>query len=136
MKRYIHARDVLAASHRPIEQFSFRNTLELIIQHCERAQGHPDHGLRYIGSSRLDGPSLETASDAADYGGATTFPCEPWRKPRMAQGLARHLGNPGDWVDQLLHEDLKWYNTRTRAFLIVRQRCGRGSLLISAGSRA
>ncbi len=49
VKRYIHAPEMLAESRRPIDKFGFRNTLELIIDYCEKAQGHPDFSLRYLG---------------------------------------------------------------------------------------
>ena len=54
IKRYIHDPEMLAESRRPIDRFGFRNTLELIIQYCHLARGHPEYELRYVGGGFVD----------------------------------------------------------------------------------
>lgn len=54
VRRNIHAPDVLAASRRPIDQFGFANTLDLMIGYCEQARDDPAYDLRYHGRERFN----------------------------------------------------------------------------------
>lgn len=55
VKRDIHGWEARAAATRTIDQFGFRNTLELIIKYCELARGDPAYDLRYRGLASLNG---------------------------------------------------------------------------------
>jgi hypothetical protein len=59
VKLDIHSPEVREASRRPVDDFGFRRTLELIIATCEKAQADPSYALSYIGERELYGrPSL------------------------------------------------------------------------------
>ena len=49
VRRDIHSSLVAAAARRPIDQFGYFNTLDLMIGYCDRARGHPEFELRYVG---------------------------------------------------------------------------------------
>jgi len=51
VKRYIHGPAMMAESRRPVDNFGFKNTLDLIIGDCERFQDEPDYELWYAGLS-------------------------------------------------------------------------------------
>ena len=55
VKRSIHGPAAKAASRRSIDQFGFKNSLDLIIKYCDLAAGSPEYGLRYVGTGTLDG---------------------------------------------------------------------------------
>lgn len=55
VKRDIRGEDVKAASRRTIDQYGFRNTLDLIIKYCDMAKGKPGYKLSYLGIAKLDG---------------------------------------------------------------------------------
>lgn len=58
VKRDIHAGEMAASSRRSIDQFGFRNTLDLIIKFCELAKADPAFELRYVGLAMFgDRPS-------------------------------------------------------------------------------
>ncbi len=50
----IHAPEVRAASRRPVDDFGFRRTMELIIENCQKARGDSAYDLRYIGEGEID----------------------------------------------------------------------------------
>lgn len=54
VRRDIHGEEVMAESRRSIDQFGFRNSLDLIIKYCEKAKGDPAFSLRYLGEGSLD----------------------------------------------------------------------------------
>ncbi len=53
VKRDIHSAEMTASSRRSLDQFGFRNTLDLIIKFCEMAKGDPAYDLRFVGVERL-----------------------------------------------------------------------------------
>ncbi len=54
VKRDIHSSDMNRESRRPVDQFGFRNTLELIMKYCRLAKDDPQYGLCYVGQADLD----------------------------------------------------------------------------------
>ncbi len=54
VRRSIHGPEATSESRKTIDQFGFRNSLDLIIKFCELAKGHPEYDLRYIGKGRLN----------------------------------------------------------------------------------
>jgi len=59
VKLDIHSPEVRESSRRPVDDFGFRRTLELIIANCGKAASDPAYDLRYIGEDKLDGrPSI------------------------------------------------------------------------------
>jgi len=55
VKRDIRGKAVKAASRKTIDQYGFRNTLDLIIKFCDIAQGKPGYSLDYLGIADLNG---------------------------------------------------------------------------------
>jgi hypothetical protein len=55
VKRDIHAPDVRAASRRTIDQFGFKNTLDLIIKWAEVAKSDPRYSFRFVGLDEFEG---------------------------------------------------------------------------------
>jgi hypothetical protein len=53
IRRDIHGPEVRAASRRSIDQFGFKNTLDLIIKYCELGQSEPGYSLGYVGTGLL-----------------------------------------------------------------------------------
>jgi len=51
----IHGPEVRSASPRSVDEFGFKNTLDRIIEECERARHDPRYGLRRVADVRLDG---------------------------------------------------------------------------------
>lgn len=51
VKRYIHGPTMMAESRRPVDDFGFKNTLDLIIGDCKQFQGDPGYELWYAGVS-------------------------------------------------------------------------------------
>jgi len=54
VKRHIHAPDMVAAARGTIDRFGFKNTLDSIIENCERAHDDPAYDLRFLGIADLD----------------------------------------------------------------------------------
>ncbi len=54
VRRSIHGPEAKSESRKTIDQFGFRNSLDLIIKFCELAKGHPEYELRYMGKGRLN----------------------------------------------------------------------------------
>jgi len=54
MKRDIHGPVARRSSRRPMDQFGFKNTLDLIIYYCIKAQGNDRYDLRYAGVGQVD----------------------------------------------------------------------------------
>jgi len=99
----IHSPQVRAASRRPVDDFGFRRTLELIIQNCERASGDPSYSLRCVGEADLENRRclvferrLPYASPQGDYPDRLLriFIDREWRVPigcfSYADDEARH----------------------------------------------
>jgi hypothetical protein len=55
IKRFVDGPEARAAARRPINQFGFFNTLDLIISFCQRAQGDPRYDLRCVGRGQVEG---------------------------------------------------------------------------------
>lgn len=55
VKRDIRGEEVKASSRRTIDQYGFRNTLDLIIKYCDLAKGKPGYKLSYLGIAELNG---------------------------------------------------------------------------------
>lgn len=55
VKRDIHGSAARAASRRTVDQFGFKNSLELIVKYCLLATDDPEYDLRYVGSGTLGG---------------------------------------------------------------------------------
>lgn len=55
VKRDIRGDAVKTASRKTIDQYGFRNTLDLIIKFCDIAQGQPGYELTYLGIADLNG---------------------------------------------------------------------------------
>jgi len=55
VKRDIRSDVVKAASRKTIDQFGFRNTLDMIIKYCEMARGKPGYELNYLGITKFNG---------------------------------------------------------------------------------
>jgi hypothetical protein len=55
VKRPIHGVEMRRASRRTIDQFGFKSTLDLIIQHAEMAKDDPRYSLRYLGKGDVGG---------------------------------------------------------------------------------
>jgi len=55
VKRDIRGKDVRTASRKTIDQYGFRNSLDLIIKFCIMAQGQPGYELNYLGIAEFDG---------------------------------------------------------------------------------
>lgn len=51
----IHGRDAKREARRTIDQFGFKNSLELIIEYCEKAQAEGALKLQYVGDGSIDG---------------------------------------------------------------------------------
>lgn len=70
----IHGPEVRKAARRTIDQFGFKNTIDLIIKYCEIAQGDPGYELRYVGHGTVDGRSTYVLERRLPY----TEPNKPY----------------------------------------------------------
>ena len=52
--RDIHGPEMMAESRKAVDSFGFRNTLDMLIEHCEKAAGDSRYALKYIGQGKLD----------------------------------------------------------------------------------
>ncbi|MFH0982588.1 MAG: DUF1571 domain-containing protein [Planctomycetota bacterium] len=53
--RAIHGREAEREARRAIDQFGFKNTLQLIIKFCEKAQAEGSLELQFVGDGSIDG---------------------------------------------------------------------------------
>ncbi len=65
----IHGTDAKKASRRMIDQFGFGNTLRLILKYSELAASRGELGLRYLGTSQVDGRSTYVLERRLPYAG-------------------------------------------------------------------
>lgn len=54
VKRDVHGPEARSSSRKPVDQFGFKNSLDLIIKYCEVAKGEPEYHLRFRGLVEYD----------------------------------------------------------------------------------
>ena len=57
VKRDIHGKQTMAESRKPIDRFGFKNTLDAIIEWCERARHEEGYRLTFGGEATFEGRS-------------------------------------------------------------------------------
>lgn len=87
VRRPIHSDVARAESRRTLDQFGFKNTLDLIIKYSEKGAGVPGYSLRFVGEGQVDGRPT--------YAFERTLP---------------YTGDERDFPDRLLviHVDQEW----------------------------
>lgn len=69
IKLSIHGAQAMKDSRRTLDQFGFKNTLDLVIEYSRMAVGDPEYRLTYTGPGRLDGRDTFTFERHMPYAG-------------------------------------------------------------------
>ncbi len=85
VKRNIHGPEMRRAARRTLDQFGFRNTLDMIIGDCETARGDPGYSLGYVGQGMVDGRSTLFFDRRLPF----TSPDQPYPDRRLIVGIDR-----------------------------------------------